>query len=575
MIRALVAVFFLCLSVGAAWAQQLVWVQVEAQPSLRQAQDRVRSYDARLDDVAGFYLGNNWYGIVLGPYTRPDAERLLARLKSRRDIPGDSFIATGRNFSQQFWPIGVAASSTAQTIDGNSDATVVIAEPDPIQVPDETPQQARASERDLSRPEKEELQIALQWAGFYSAAIDGAFGRGTRRAMGEWQAANNHEVTGILTTAQRAELVGAYNALLDGMDLELVRDDAAGIEIQIPTGVVAFAEYEPPFARYDPKGDIDARVLLISQEGDQDRLYGLYEILQTLTIFPKDGPRSRARNSFEIEGIGDGIHSYVSVGLTNNKIKGYALIWPEGDDDRRRRVLDEMRKSYRTIDGVLDPALAVPSEEQAIDLVAGLEVRKPKQSRSGFYINAEGSVITTTEVLGQCEEVTIDKEHPAEVIYTDDALGFAVLRPQSRLAPQSVAEFQVSVPRLQSEVAVAGFPYAGVLTSPTLTFGRLADIRGLRGEEEVKRLALIAQPGDAGGPVFDNGGAVLGMLLPRQSEDGQVLPEEVNFSIDSDQILASLQSAGIEALQTDSLAYMEPAILTTRAARQTVLVSCW
>ena len=99
----------------------------------------------------------------------------------------------------------------------------------------------------------------------YDAAIDGAYGRGTRSSMRAWQEANNHEPTGILTTRQRAELLAAYNAVLDGMNLQLVRDDASGIEIMIPTGVVAFSEYEPPFARFEPKGDIDAKVLLIAK----------------------------------------------------------------------------------------------------------------------------------------------------------------------------------------------------------------------------------------------------------------------------------------------------------------------
>jgi len=42
---------------------------------------------------------------------------------------------------------------------------------------------------------------------FYNAAIDGSFGRGTRNSMAAWQEANGYEINGILTTAQRAELL--------------------------------------------------------------------------------------------------------------------------------------------------------------------------------------------------------------------------------------------------------------------------------------------------------------------------------------------------------------------------------
>ncbi|NCT11598.1 MAG: peptidoglycan-binding protein [Rhodobacterales bacterium] len=584
---------------GVAAAQDRgVWVQVEAQPTLGQAQTRVRAYAGRFEDVNGYYLGGGWYGIALGPYAPGDAAALLARLRSSGAIPADSFIADGQQFQSQFWPIGVGAQTAPQDLPQTDPAPEVVvpeiaqleitqpeiadeqapAEPvvvaQPV-VPDETAREAQASEALLSRPERELLQTALQWAGYYNAAIDGAFGRGTRAAMAAWQGDNGFEPTGILTTRQRAVLLGAYNAVLDGLDLQLVRDDATGIEMQIPTGVVTFSGYEPPFARFDPSGELDATVLLISQEGDQSRLFGLYEIMQTLEIVPPEGPRSRSTNSFELEGIDGRIHSTTYAALADGQIKGFTLIWPAGDEERRTRLLGLMRASFTPVAGVLDPALRPPGEDQAVDLISGLAVRKPILSRSGFYIDARGTALTTTEVVDGCGSITLDSDHAAQVVLRDDALGIAVLRPQTPLAPIGVAVFQTGVPRLQAEVAVSGYPYGGVLAMPALTFGRLADIRGLNGEDEVKRLTLTAQPGDVGGPVFDNSGAVLGMLLPRRITQGQVLPPEVGFAVDAGAILGALDAGGIEAQTTDTISFMPPETLTRRAADMTVLVSCW
>ncbi|WP_377507118.1 trypsin-like peptidase domain-containing protein [Octadecabacter sp. R77987] len=567
---------------------------MEAQPTLNGAQSRVRAYAGSLENVNGYYLGSGWYGIALGPYTPQDAETVLRDLRNAGAIPRDSFIADGSRFQQQFWPVGVGAATAAQPIPGNDVdndaeiaettepevqepdiAEVIEVEPDPVPVPDETVREARASEAELDREAKQLLQVALKWAGYYNAAIDGSYGRGTRAAMSAWQESKNFEVTGVLTTLQRAELLNDYNAVLEGMNLQTVRDDASGIEISIPTGVVEFAEYEPPFARFDPKGEVDARVLLISQEGDQTRLFGLYEILQTLAMIPAEGERSRTDRSFEINGIDDEIASYTFARLDDGQIKGFSLIWPAGDEERRTRILDEMKASFNTVDGVLDPAIAAPDEDQAIDLIAGLEIRKPRVARSGFFIDARGDVLTTVEAVDECSSITINAEYDAAVVHRDDALGIAVVRPDTALAPVQVAQLQTGVPRLTSDVAVAGFPYGGVLSTPSLTFGTLADIRGLNGEEEVKRLAIYAQPGDAGGPVFDNGGAVLGMLLPKVPLNGQILPPEVSFSVDADQIIASLQGAGISLQTTDSVAYMTPEMMTLMAADVTVLVSCW
>ena len=75
--------------------------------------------------------------------------------------------------------------------------------------------------------------------------------------------------------------------------------------------------------------------------------------------------------------------------------------------------------------------------------------------------------------------------------------------------------------------------------------------------------------------MYDNGGAVLGMLLPKSQTNGQSLPPEVSFSVDADQIISSLQGAGVGVQTTESVAYMTPELLTLMAADMTVLVSCW
>lgn len=562
------------------------WIQLEAQPTQTAAATRVRVYAQRAEDVAGFALGRSWYAIVAGPYPdRAAATDALRDLRQAGLAPGDAFLTNGERFGDQFWPVagGTPAPQTAEPGVPAPDApqTVTVTTPDAAApqtapaLPEESLQDARVSEQALSQPQKEQLQTALGWAGFYDAEIDGAFGRGTRTAMEAWQLAQGFAPTGVLTTAQRAQLVGAYNAVLDGMNLQLVRDTAAGVEVMIPTGAVSFTGYEPPFARYGAKGDVPAQVLLISQEGDQNRLFGLYEILQTLKIFPPEGERTRRDDSFEIAGSNDEVQSYVTARLADGQIKGFALVWPAGDSGRFDRLRAEMQASFAVTEGVLDPAIARPDEDQAIDLVAGLQIRKPKATRTGFYIDATGRVLTDAAALGACDEITIDGSHTATTTHVDADIGIAVLTPDDRLSPQSVAAFQTQMPRIQTEIAVAGFPYGGVLVTPTLTFGRLADIRGLNGEDTIKRLALTAQAGDAGGPVFDNGGAVLGMLLPNTPRGGQVLPPDVSFLLDAGTIVTALSAAGIETETTDTLAFMPPETLTLRAAESTVLVSCW
>lgn len=572
------ALIFLVMTTKSLFAQDnTVWVQIEAQPTLSQALDRARTYAGQLQDVNGFVMPGGWYAVALGPYLRDDAEQVLRVYRAEGSIPRDSFIAYSSNFESQFWPVGTAGVTTPAAPPATETAPTPepqpVAEPE-IRQPDETIREARASEAALTRDEKKDLQRLLQWAGFYNSSIDGSYGRGTRASMSAWQEANGYEPTGVMTTGQRAELLAQYNAILNGLDLQTTADSRMGIEMKLPLGAVKFDKYEAPFAHFTATGSVpQARVLLISQTGDRNTLYGLYDIMQTLEIVPLDGPRNLDGDSFKLVGEGAQVVSHTQATLKDGQIKGFTLIWPTGDEERRTRLLGEMQSSFARIDGVLDPA-AGSNLEQRVDLVAGLDIRQPKLSRSGFFVDSKGTVVTTADAVQSCSRITLDADTEATVLASDAALGLAVLRPSQALAPVTVASFQTAVPRLQSEIAVSGFSYGAVLDAPTLTFGTLADLRGLQGEETLDRLALTALPGDAGGPVFDTGGKVLGMLLPRVSGN-QKLPGDVNFSLDGSEIRKLMAANGVTASETDQITAMAPEDMIGVASGMTVLVSCW
>jgi len=572
-------------------ADDVVWVQIEAQQSLNRATDRARAYTTLLQDVNGFAVGGGWYAVVVGPYRRADAELVLSQYRRDGLIPGDSFVQLSNRLGQQFWPVGANVLGTGavappggtllpsqqqQAPEAPQVADIItpepVAEPEPA---DETPAQAQRSERLLSRAEREELQIMLQWAGFYTAAIDGAFGRGTRNSMAAWQLANNFEQTGILTTLQRAALKGQYNAVLEGLDLRMVRDAQAGIEIMRPTGVIGFDRYEPPFAQYTPSGDLDARVLLISQPGDQDTLFGLYEIMQTLEIVPLGGPRERRNSSFSLVGENARFVSYTEAALENGEIKGFTLIWPAGDEERRTRLLGEMQSSFSRMPGVLS-ASAGDTSGQSIDLISGLQIRKPKLSRSGFFLTDTGHVATTSAAVQACTRITLDGDTDAELVADDTERGIALLRPQAALAPLVVADMASRPPRLQSEVALAGYSFEGVLSAPSMSFGTLADVLGLQGEQDINRLELRSRAGDAGGPVLDHAGAVIGMLTEAPA-GGPQLPGDVSFVRTAQTLKDVIAAAGITlpAAPADGAPNLTAFQLAEKASGMTVLVSCW
>lgn len=585
MMRSVAIVFlgwvFLAKAVWAQNAIEVFWVQIEAKPNFEEALESIEIYQQDLPDLNGFTMGSGWFGIALGPYTRDDAELVLQSFRAAGRIPRDSYIALGAAYQTQYWPEGTdllgrgtltalpsTTEDTPTAVAELPQATDVAAEPDP-----ENRAAARRSENQLTASEKRDLQAALKWAGFYDAAIDGAFGRGTRNAMSIWQSANGFEPTGILTTRQRAVLMKRYNAPIEGLDLKQVSDEAAGIEIKLPTGIVAFDRYDPPFAHYTPKDGQSARVLLISQKGNRATLSSLYEVMQTLAVVPLEGPRNLTRNGFTLLGRNKDIVSETRATLKNGEIKGYTLIWPARDEERRARVIAEMEASFVSLPGVLDPTLG-SGAPQRVDLIAGLELRKPILSRSGFFVNSSGAVVTTAGAVENCARITLDSDYEAELARLDAERGLAILRPTNTLAPPEIAQFSAAPPRIQSEVAVSGYSFEGQLTAPSVTFGYLSDVKGLSGEGELNRLALDALPGDEGGPVMDDKGHVMGMLLPRPTGSRQ-LPNDVRFALTSEFIANALSQAGLKAVKATDGDGLDPVDISTRGTDMTVLVSCW
>ena len=606
-----------------AWAQDATYIQIQSVPSLAAAQRAARDYAGRVAEVNGFRAGR-WYVIAIGPFTPEEASARLRRLREEGRVPRDSYLTDARRYGRQFWPIGAttltepvptgsepttpadenpeitiadivevieaeedAAEQAAEApaeiaaapepeAEPESDAPVttveIVPEPEPEPEPEETVREARASEAQLTRDQKKELQTALKWAGFYQSAIDGAYGRGTRRAMSEWQDDKGYEATGVLTTRQRAELMGDYNSVFDGLGFEVVTDDRAGVTLKMPTGKVAFAEYETPFAKYEAAGDEPIQVLIISQEGDRRTLGGLYEIMQTLEIVPTEGPRERSGDSFTILGDDGTVVSETYVRHQDGRIKGFTLVWPSGDERRRGRVIADMRASFAESAPVaLDDALATPGDEQRVDLLAGLRIRQPSLARSGFFIDRSGTVVTTAEV-GQCADLRIDESHPAEVVFSTGAI--AVIRPQDRLAPMGAAVLRDEIPRLGSDIAVAGFPFGGSLGAPTLSFGTLADLRGPAGEENMERLDVTVAEGDAGAPVIGEDGTVIGMVVPAMA-GGRALPSGVGLAVDSSVIVEALREAGVSARSSAGGDARTPEAVTRLAGDMATLVTCW
>lgn len=519
----------------------LVWVQIEAHPDLVTAQSRLRVYESRSATmgVAGFMMRTGLYALALGPYPREVAQERLRDLRASGQIPSDSYMQTPQNYTRQFWPIAAQATApqviaieplpeiAPQDAPEKPSQTPVEPKAAPVTTPQtdapprETLAQARAGEADLDPAARDDLQRALQWFGFYDGAIDGVFGAGTRAAMAAWQRRNDWPETGVLTTAERSDLIAQWQADLGELGLERITDTRAGIAALLPMGYVEFAAYAPPFAVFAPTDARGVEVVLISAEGDQARLQSLFEIVTNADIMPEGGLRDMLRGRFDIAASDAARFTTGFARLEGGAIKGLIIRGPAAEYTPIARLMPQIEENFLALEGVLERDTAPSGTSPALN--TSETEPSPLAQRSGVFVTDTGHVLTDASLPQTCSSLRLNDAIAAREIYRDSALGIVVIAPDTPLTPPDLAEF-TAASRMGSAQYIAGFAYEGRLSAATL-----------RPLEDAGPAYPTPSQTELGGPVLDATGGLLGLY-----RGGAVTPAA--------DITTTLAAAGLPAL---------------------------
>lgn len=176
----------------------------------------------------------------------------------------------------------------------------------------------------LSKDDRRFVQRSLTQSGFDTRGVDGVFGKGTRRAIRDWQAFNGYQSTGRLTRAQYAAITG------DGASVAIQsrsNDDAAWREARRLNDARAYQDY---IRRYPGGIYIDQayerldRKRLVADRAQRERALGLSlsqrreveELLANAGYYPgtingKFGPKARNAIRDYRRDRGLGSHAYL------------------------------------------------------------------------------------------------------------------------------------------------------------------------------------------------------------------------------------------------------------------------
>ena len=180
--------------------------------------------------------------------------------------------------------------------------------------------------------------------------------------------------------------------------------------------------------------------------------------------------------------------------------------------------------------------------------------RVPASVGTGFVVSAEGHVVTALHVIRDRPEVLVgpvqgNRWIPAKVVHSDARRDLALLEARIAREPLTVADWG-QVP-IGLEAVVIGYPQPGFGgLRKKVTQGIVNGERRTASGPPSFQLSAEVHKGNSGGPVFAPDGSVIGVVLQKQNalaiaEKTRDLPQNVNYALQSDELKAFLDEAGL------------------------------
>ncbi len=248
---------------------------------------------------------------------------------------------------------------------------------------------------------------------------------------------------------------------------------------------------------------------------------------------------------FTVSAISASPHAESNRDLVESKLSPQAIFLAR---QRAKELLKQIEANKAAREAKPNQSKFDPSTAKPVDLASEYSFPEPKLSGTGSIVSSSGHVLTAAHVVANASMISVitaQGTKSATVVRIDAPNDLAVLKLDDGTYPVLPVASSRRV-RLGQAVATIGFPNIGIQGfSPKLTRGEISSLNGLGDDPRGWQISVPVQPGNSGGPLLDENGHLIGVVLAKLSLKAATttgdLPQNVSYAVKSAYVLALVE----------------------------------
>jgi S1-C subfamily serine protease len=192
-----------------------------------------------------------------------------------------------------------------------------------------------------------------------------------------------------------------------------------------------------------------------------------------------------------------------------------------------------------------------------------------KSSGTGFFIDKKGYIATNHHVIDKAKNIQVEinrNSYNADVVIYDEQNDLAILKINDNtfIPLQNLQyNFKSETSDVGTSVFALGFPLTSLLGEEIkYTTGAISSKSGMKGDITTYQISVPIQPGNSGGPLFDNDGNLIGITSSGINRKLN-LTENVNYAIKTKYLKLLIDEMN-EKIQLPNLIFPKNILLTKK-----------